>query len=42
LVEGFALRVHAYVLMRNHYHLLVETQVANLSRAMRQLNEVYI
>jgi putative transposase len=38
---GFRLRVHAYVLMRNHYHLLVETPAANLSRAMRQLNGVY-
>ena len=38
---GFYLRVHAYVLMRNHYHLLVETPAANLSRAMRQLNGVY-
>ena len=35
------LAVHAYVLMRNHYHLLVETRAANLSRAMRQLNGVY-
>ena len=27
--------------MDNHYHLLVETPEANLSRAMRQLNGVY-
>jgi REP-associated tyrosine transposase len=33
--------VHGYVLMRNHYHLLVETREANLARAMRQLNGVY-
>lgn len=33
--------VHAYVLMNNHYHLLVETPKANLSRGMRQLNGVY-
>jgi REP element-mobilizing transposase RayT len=33
--------VHAYVLMNNHYHLLVETPFANLSRGMRQLNGVY-
>ena len=38
---GYRLVVHAYVLMRNHYHLLVETPAANLSRAMRQLNGVY-
>jgi putative transposase len=30
------LRVHAYVLMRNHYHLLVETPEGNLARAMAQ------
>jgi putative transposase len=34
-------KVHAYVLMNNHYHLLIETPVANLSRGMRQLNGVY-
>ena len=30
--------VHAYCLMGNHYHLLLETREANLSRGMRQLN----
>jgi REP element-mobilizing transposase RayT len=33
--------VHAYCLMGNHYHLLVETPEANLSRGMRHLNGVY-
>ena len=33
--------VHAYVLMDNHYHLLIETPNANLSLGMRQLNGVY-
>ena len=32
---------HAYCLMGNHYHLLVQTPEANLSAAMRQLNGVY-
>ena len=32
---------HAYCLMSNHYHLLVETPDANSSRGMRQLNGVY-
>jgi len=32
---------HGYCLMTNHYHLLVETPDANLSRGMRQLNGVY-
>lgn len=29
---------HAYCLMDNHYHLLIETPDANLSYGMRQLN----
>lgn len=32
---------HAYCLMSNHYHLLIETPDGNLSRGMRQLNGVY-
>ncbi len=32
---------HAYCLMGNHYHLLIETPEANLSQGMRQLNGVY-
>lgn len=32
---------HAYCLMANHYHLLVETPKANLSLGMRQLNGLY-
>src|SRR5579859_4369711 len=39
--ERFGIRVHAYVLMDNHYHLLVETPEANLSRAMQWLNVSY-
>ncbi len=35
------LRVHAYVLMDTHYHLLVETPKANLSQAMHHLNASY-
>lgn len=33
--------IHAYCLMGNHYHLLVETTECNLSLGMRQLNGVY-
>src|SRR5215471_4310222 len=40
-VERFGIRIHAYVLMDNHYHLLVETPEANLSRAMQWLNVSY-
>ena len=32
---------HAYCLMTNHYHLLIETTRPTLSRGMRQLNGVY-
>ncbi len=32
---------HAYCLMDNHYHLLIETPDGNLARGMRQLNGIY-
>ncbi|WHZ29946.1 MAG: transposase [Nitrospira sp.] len=41
VVSRFHLLLHAYCLMDNHFHLVVETPDANLSRAMRQLNGVY-
>jgi putative transposase len=37
----FNWRCHAYCEMTNHYHFVVETPDANLSRGMRQLNGVY-
>ncbi len=40
-VEEFNVRVHGYVLMSNHYHLLVETPKGGLNRALRYLNGVY-
>lgn len=40
-VARFGLLCHAYCLMDNHYHLLLETPRANLSVAMRQINGVY-
>jgi len=33
--------IHAYCLMTNHYHLLIETPDGNLSKGMRQLNGVF-
>lgn len=33
--------LHAYVLMPNHYHLLVRTRRANLSRFMQRLGTSY-
>ena len=41
VVERFGWLCHAYCLMDNHYHLLVETLEGNLSLGMRQLNGVY-
>src|SRR6516165_6697004 len=34
-------RVHAYVLMGNHYHLLLETPEANLEAGMKWLQGTY-
>ncbi|MCK4508301.1 MAG: transposase [Desulfuromonadales bacterium] len=39
--KRFNWRCHAYCLMDNHYHIVVETAEANLSKGMRQLNGVY-
>ncbi|MDH5669208.1 MAG: transposase [Nitrospira sp.] len=41
VVDRFHLLLHAYCVMDNHFHLLVETPEGNLSKAMRQLNGVY-
>ena len=39
--EFWHLRVAAYCLLSNHYHLLVQTPNANLSRCMRHIDGVY-
>ncbi|MCP5078471.1 MAG: addiction module toxin RelE, partial [Psychromonas sp.] len=39
--ESYHCTVHAYCLMSNHYHLLLETAEPNLSKIMRQLNGVF-
>ena len=39
--EMWNFRVSAYCLMPNHYHLLIQTPNANISRGMRHLNGVY-
>lgn len=41
VVERFKWRCYAYCLMENHYHLLVETEIGNLSLGMRQINGVF-
>jgi putative transposase len=38
VVSRFQWRCHAYCLMGNHYHLMIETPQANLTKGMRQLN----
>lgn len=40
-VERYGIRIHTYCLMTNHYHLLVETPLANLSSAMKWINVSY-
>lgn len=40
-VERFQVELHAYVLMGNHYHLLIRTPQANTSRAIQWLNVSY-
>ena len=37
----YNIQLHAYVLMSNHYHLLIETKDENLSRFMKHLNASY-
>ncbi len=40
-MERFDAQVLAYCLMGNHYHLVLHTRQANLSRLMRHVNGVY-
>ena len=39
--EMWNIRIAAYCLMPNHFHMLVQTPEANISRSMRHLNGVY-
>ena len=41
VVDRYGWMCHAYCLMDNHYHLLIETPKPNLSLGMRQLNGRY-
>lgn len=41
VVSRFRWRCHAYCLMSNHYHLMIETPEANLTKGMRHLNGVF-
>ena len=40
-VDRLSWVIHAYCLMGNHYHLLIETPDGNLPQGMRQLYAVY-
>lgn len=40
-VRRFNWICHAYCLMGNHYHLVIETPEGNLARGMRQVGSVY-
>ena len=40
-VSRIHLLLHAYCMMDNHYHLVLETPDANLSKALRQLNDLW-
>jgi len=39
--KKYGIILHCYVLMPNHYHLLIETPEANLSKVMHYLNGAY-
>jgi REP element-mobilizing transposase RayT len=41
MVERYRIILHAYVLMGNHYHLLIESPEGNVSRALQWLNTSY-
>ena len=40
-VDRFGVIIHCYCLMDNHYHLILETPEANISRALQWLNVSY-
>ena len=39
--EKYEAVVHAYCLMSNHYHLMIETPQGNLSQIMKYINSSY-
>jgi REP element-mobilizing transposase RayT len=41
MLENFNITLHAYCLMTNHYHLLLETKEENISEAIQYLNGTY-
>ena len=41
VIDIFHIKVAAFCLMQNHYHLLIQTPEGNISRSMRHINGVY-
>src|SRR5512146_1475896 len=41
MYERYGVVIHAYVLMTNHYHLLLETPRGNLSKILQYINGAY-
>ena len=41
IYERYGVLIHSYVLMTNHYHLLLETPRGSLSAALHDLNTAY-
>jgi len=40
-IEIFHIKIAAFCLMQNHYHLLIQTPEANILRSMKHINGVY-
>ena len=40
-IERFSLKIYTYCLMTNHFHVLLETQLPNLSQAIQWVNVSY-
>lgn len=40
-VEKWSIAIHAFSLMPNHYHMLIETPLGNLQKAMKHINGLY-
>jgi len=41
MVERYSILLHAYVLLGNHYHILIESPAGNVSQALQWLNTSY-
>lgn len=39
--EKYGFKIHAFCLMTNHYHLLLETENEHISKIMKQIDEFY-